>query len=77
MGNSLTDEEKTEPVRDAAGAMVRPVITEKFIPEKVHHRMTREFCDFAGMIDRRDHKTAEYYSMETLEVMRLVSQLSK
>ena len=66
------DDENTELYRDAAGAMVRPVTTEEFIPETVHHRMTREFSDFARMIDEKDRQMAERYAAETLEVMKIV-----
>ena len=68
----LTDEENTETHRDAAGAMVRPVITQEFVPEKVHHRMTREFSDFAKMIDGKDRALADRFAEETLGVMRIV-----
>ena len=68
----ITDDTKDELVRDAAGAMVRPTIKEEFIPDPVHHRMTREFKDFARMINEKDFYLAEHYSSETLGVMRIV-----
>ena len=68
----ITDDTKDELVRDAAGAMVRPVLKEEFIPDEVHHRMTREFKDFARMIDEKDFDLAEHYSSETLGVMKIV-----
>ena len=68
----ITDDTKDELVRDAAGAMVRPTIKEEFIPDPVHHRMTREFKEFARMIDEKDFDLAEHYSSETLGVMRIV-----
>ena len=68
----ITDYTKDELVRDAAGAMVRPVLKEEFIPDEVHHRMTREFKDFARMIDEKDFDLAEHYATETLGVMRIV-----
>lgn len=68
----ITDDTKDELVRDAAGAMVRPTIKEEFIPDPVHHRMTREFKDFARMINEKDFDLAEHYSSETLGVMRIV-----
>jgi hypothetical protein len=43
--------------------------------EEPRHRMTREFADFAEMIDNKDHQRAEYYERETLEVMRIVSSI--
>ena len=68
-----TDDTKDELVKDAAGAMVRPVIKEEFIPEPVHHRMTREFKDFARIIDEKDFDKAEHYSSETLGVMNILN----
>lgn len=68
----LVDEENTESERDAAGALVRPTMKEEIIPENVHHRMTREFSDFARMIDEKDRDMAERFASETLEVMRIV-----
>ena len=59
-------------VRDAAGSMVRPVITEEYFPENVHHRMTQEFRDFARIIDHKDRSSADRYALETLEVMKIV-----
>ena len=61
-----------ELVKDAAGAMVRRVLTEEFIPAQNHHRMTREFKDFARMIDEKDFDSAEHYTSETLGVMKIV-----
>ena len=68
----IVDEGKEGLIRDAAGAMVRPVVTEKFFPEAVHHRMTQEFRDFAGIIDQKNRSLAKRYAAETLEVMRIV-----
>ena len=70
---AVVDETKGEPVRDASGAMVRPTVTEVFTPEKVHHRMTREFRDFAMIIDEGNHELACRYAAETLEVMRIIT----
>ena len=68
----ITDEANPELRRDAAGAMVRPVIAQEFIPEKVHHRMIGEFRDFARMIDEKDRITADRLAAETLAVMRII-----
>ena len=51
---------------------VRPVIRSEFVPEKVHHRMTREFSDFAKMIDGKDRALADRFAEETLGVMKIV-----
>ena len=68
----ITDDNSASGERDAAGAVVRAVSTEKFIPEKVHHRMTREFKDFARIIDNKDRIMADRYASETLGVMKVV-----
>ena len=68
----ITDDNSASGERDAAGAVVRAVSTEEFIPEKVHHRMTREFKDFARIIDNKDRIMADRYVSETLGVMKVV-----
>ena len=68
----ITDDNSASGERDAAGAVVRAVSTEEFIPEKVHHRMTREFKDFAYIIDNKDRIMADRYVSETLGVMKVV-----
>ena len=69
----IVEEDNGERVRDAAGAFVRPVIEEAFVPEAQHHRMTREFRDFAQMIDNRETAIAEEYMKETMAVMKVIS----
>ena len=66
------DESTKELVRDDAGAMVRPVITEHFVPSKPHHRMTGEFTDFARIIDSADVEKASALAAESLEVMKII-----
>ncbi|SKB84723.1 Predicted dehydrogenase [Lachnospiraceae bacterium] len=68
------DEENHELVKDAAGAMVRATKTEDFIPPQVHHRMTKEFKDFAEMIDNKDTSKADLYMKETLDVMDIITR---
>ncbi|MCR4652555.1 MAG: Gfo/Idh/MocA family oxidoreductase [Eubacterium sp.] len=63
-----------EPVKDAAGAMVRHSVQEEFTAGKVHHRMTREFMDFAQIIDQKDAAQADRYASETLGVMKILSE---
>ena len=70
----LTDEISDEVTKDAAGATVRPVIEEHFVPQEVCHRMTKEFEDFAAIIDRNDRQAAKYYENETLEVIRIIEK---
>ena len=68
----ITDDNSASGERDAAGAVVRAVSTEEFIPKKVHHRMTREFKDFAYIINNKDRIMADRYVSETLGVMKVV-----
>ena len=58
--------------RDAAGAVVREMETETFVPEEKEHRMVQEFRDFARIIDTDDRAEAERLAEETLAVMQIV-----
>ena len=58
--------------RDAAGAVVREMETETFVPEGKEHRMVQEFRDFARIIDTDDRAEAERLAEETLAVMQIV-----
>ena len=65
-------EADAEPERDAAGATVRPAVTRRYVPEREHHRMTREFRDFARIVDEKDRAEADRLAAETLAVMKIV-----
>lgn len=65
----VVDEANPRLVPDAAGAMVRAVVCEALVPLPPHHRMTREFKDFARIIDTRDDDAAQTLNRETLAVM--------
>lgn len=69
----VSDCSSADHVRDPAGGMLRPSVTEQFVPQKPHHRMTQEFRDFARMIDEQDHEGAQYYASETLAVMKIIT----
>lgn len=58
--------------RDAAGAVVRKTVTETFVPEIQHHRMTQEFMDFARIIHAGDRPAADALAAETEAVMQVV-----
>lgn len=73
----IVDENNPERVRDAAGTMVRATVTETFVPEESHHRMTREFSDFARIIDEKDKDAAEMLLRETLDVMRVIDETAR
>lgn len=73
----IIDEDNPERVRDAAGAMARATMTETFVPEEPHHRMTREFSDFARIIDEKDADAAEVLLRETLDVMRVIEKSAR
>ena len=53
--------------------MVRPTREETFVPEADHHRMTREFRDFARMIDNHETVAADQYMHETIEAMKIIA----
>ena len=69
----IADETRGGPALDASGAVVRTAREETFIPDKPHHRMTREFQDFARMIDHRETAAADEYMKESAEVMKILS----
>ena len=71
----IVENNNTELTRDAAGAVVRSTQTENFVPEVQHHRMTREFQDFARMIDKHDAVAADRYMQETLDVMKVMERI--
>lgn len=76
IASSLTttyiDPDRHDLVRDAAGAMVRPVRTETYKAPECHHRMTQEFRDFADIIDDHDTERARVFEEETLRVMKIL-----
>lgn len=69
------DSGEAGPQRDASGATVRPIVTEVYEAPPVRHRMTREFLDFAEIIDGHrpdgDQAWAEWME-ETIEVVRVL-----
>ena len=71
----IVENNNTELTRDAAGAVVRSTQTENFVPEVQHHRMTREFQDFAKIIDEQDGVSADRYMQETLDVMKVMERI--
>lgn len=60
--------------RDASGATLRASETTKLDAPIVHHRMTREFRDFAAMIDNGDYETANALLAESVGVMRVLEK---
>lgn len=68
------DESIKERVKDASGGMVRATITEEYQSPKRHHRMTREFEDFARMIDEKDYETADKLLEESVLVMKVLEE---
>ena len=70
----VTVDDSGELVKDAAGAMARKTIIEEFVPLETHHRMTREFIDFARIIDEKDYREWERYARETLDVMNILDR---
>lgn len=72
---SIVDGDNPALIKDAAGGTVRATVDETFVPEKSHHRMTREFADFARIIDERDDAAAALLASETLDVMRIMDMI--
>ncbi len=66
------DDSSSETTRDASGAMVRKTITETVEAEKVFHRMSREFEDFARIIDQKDYAEAARLGRISLGVMQVL-----
>lgn len=71
---TYTDPSLGESVPDASGGRKRLMQTEEFYPEAPHHRMTREFRDFAQIIDTGDFDAASAYLGESLAVMHTVER---
>lgn len=63
-----------ESVPDPSGGRKRPLRAEEFCPEPPHHRMTREFRDFARIIDENDYNAASEYLNESVDVMRTLEE---
>ena len=63
-----------ERVKDAAGGMVRATITETFEAPKRHHRMCKEFTDFANIIESKDYETAAKLLEETVAVVGVLER---
>lgn len=68
------DPAATELRRDAAGAMVRPVLTEIFEETPAFHRMTPEFAHFARIIGEQDYAEASRLSKVSLDVMSVLEE---
>ena len=49
---------------------------ESHYTEEPYHRMTREFRNFACIIDTRDHKKADFFRKKTLGVMRVLQHIT-
>lgn len=68
------DESIRERVKDPSGGMVRATITEDYQSPERHHRMTREFEDFARIIDEKDYETAGKLLEESVLVVKVLEQ---
>lgn len=58
--------------KDSSGAIVRTNNVEHFTADPVHHRMTKEFRDFAHIIAENDYETANQLLEESLNVMKII-----
>ncbi|MBO6159427.1 MAG: Gfo/Idh/MocA family oxidoreductase [Firmicutes bacterium] len=68
------DPENKETVRDAAGAMVRPVLSQEYEESPAFHRMTPEFEDFTRIIDEKDYAEADRLAAISLQVMKVLEE---
>ena len=68
------DEENTELVEDKAGAMVRPMKTEKYAMKIKRHRMTFEFEEFVEIIETKDFARRDEFLKESLAAMQLLEK---
>ena len=60
--------------RDAAGAIIRQVRTEKYEAPSHFHRMTPEFEHFARIIDEKDHEEAARLEKLSLGVLKVLDE---
>lgn len=74
---TYADQNVKEKIKDAAGAMVRAMITETYQAPETHHRMTQEFTDFAKVIDAKDDQAALEYLEETVIVTEILEKARK
>ena len=73
----VVDEENPRQVPSASGGMQRAVITRHHEADPVHHRMTREFGDFARIIEERDDEAAAKAIATSVEVMTVLETARK
>lgn len=66
------DDEHFARTQDASGAMVRKTLTEIYQSPEPHHRMTKEFTDFAEIIGTKDTQRAEELLDESVNVVRVL-----
>ena len=71
------DPDHPELVESPSGGMDRAKLTFSYEPEPVHHRMTREFEDFARIVDSGDAKEARACLGQSLKVMRVLEKARK
>lgn len=64
-------------IPSSSGGMQRTMISVHFEAEKVHHRMTREFADFAKIIDTKNDAAARTALENTLAVMDTLESARK
>ena len=73
----VVDEENPRQVPSASGGMQRAVITRHHEADPVHHRMTREFGDFARIIEERDDEAAAKAIATSVQVMTVLETARK
>ena len=71
------DESTTETTANASGGQSRAMIKETWEPKPMHHRMTREFTDFARIITEKDTAAANEYMKMSLKVIHILEETRK
>lgn len=71
------DPNNQELVPSPSGGMQRAMISVHFEAEKVHHRMTREFADFADIIDTKNDAAAHTALENSLAVIGALESARK
>ncbi len=73
----VVDDDIKETVANASGGQSRAVVHETYRLEPVHHRMTKEFFDFARIITEKDSAEADRLMEASLAVIHSLEEARK
>lgn len=73
----VVDEVNPRQTPSASGGMQRAVFERHYAADPVHHRMTREFEDFARIIEERDDEAAAAAIATSVQVMTVLETARK